>query len=71
MIKLAQLRWANLCAHVLQGISTIYDGRHDLIGMADHMIGDRLVLQLHSVGKTLAACILDITLVSAVMLRRS
>ena len=69
MIKLAQLCWANFGAHVLEGIGTIYDGRHAFIGMADCWIGDRLVLQLHSVGKTLAACILDITPASAVMLR--
>ena len=69
MIKLAQLCWANFGAHVLEGIGTIYDGRHDLIGMADRRIGDRLVLQLHSVGKTLAAGFLDIAPVRAVMLR--
>ena len=58
-----------MCAHVLEGISTIRDGRHDLIGMADSRIGNQLVLQLHSVGKTLAVCIRDITLVGAVVLR--
>ena len=69
MIKLAQLCWANFGAHVLEGIGTIDDGRHDFIGMADCWIGDRLVLQLHSVGKTLAAGFLDIAPVRTVMLR--
>ena len=44
MMKLAQLCWANFGAHVFEGISTIDDGRHDLVGMADRWIGDCLVL---------------------------
>ena len=69
MIELVQLRWAHLCAHVLDGIGTILDSGHDLIGMTDRRIGDRLVLQLHSVGETFAARILGITFVSVVVLR--
>ena len=67
MIKLAQLGWPNARAHILQCISTIRDGGHDLIGMTDGGIGDGLVLQLHRVRKTLTACILDITPVGAVV----
>ena len=67
MIKLTQLCWAHARAYVLQCIRTIRDGRHDLIGMTDSWIGDGLVLQLHSVRKTLTSCVLDITPVSAVV----
>ena len=40
MIELAQLCWADRGAHVFEGISTIDNCRHDLVGMANRWVGD-------------------------------
>ena len=53
--------------HALDGLGIIRNRCHDFVGMTNFRIRDVLVMQVHSVGESLASCALDMAIVYAIL----
>ena len=53
--------------HAFDCLGTIQNRCHDFVGMTNLWICDVLVMQVHSIGESLASCALDMAIVDAIV----